>query len=337
MESEQRMTKKVISVLGKLWCAVAVAMAVAAPALSQPAGTGDWPSKTISIVVGYPPGSGIEVVARFLAEHLRERLGQPVIVENKAGALGNIAANAVVRAAPDGYTILYTANNTHAANIHLFKDLGFDPVRDFTPVTTVVTHAFMLTVNANSEAKTVAELTAYIKARAGKLAYGTGSATSLVAAELYRSMAKLDALNVPYKGMPPLYTDLFAGRVDYAFTDVPVGLNFVRAGKIRSLAVTSAKRAAAAPEIPTMAESGFPGFDLNAWQAMFLPANTPKPIAERLAQLSNEAMRTEKARQFMSKLHLEPMPGSPDQLSRLVAIEMAKWGAIIKGAGIQPQ
>jgi tripartite-type tricarboxylate transporter receptor subunit TctC len=318
----------------------ALALTLVIPATAQTvskSATRGWPSKQITIVVGYPPGSGIEVVARFLADGLRERTGVPVIVENKPGAIGNIAAQTVARAAPDGYTVLYTPNSTHAANIHLYKNIGFNPVKDFSPVTTTVTHSFMLAVNATSPVNSVAELTAYIKARPGKLAYGSGSATGLVSAALYRSMAGLDALHVPYKGMPPAYLDLFGGRIDYLFADVPVGLTFLRGGKLKGLAVSSATRAAAAPDIPTMAESGFPGFDLSAWQAVFLPANTPKDIVQKLADLCNATMSTDKARAFMKTAHVEPLPGSPDRLAELVESEMAKWGRIIKDAGIQTQ
>ena len=316
-------------------CFAVLALAVATPAAAQTQAA--WPAKTVSMVIGYPPGSGIELVGRFLADQLKDRLGQPVIVENKPGAIGNIAAQSVARATPDGYTLLYTPNSTHAANIHLYKDIGFHPVKDFSAVTTVVTHPFFLAVNAKSPAGSVAELTAYIKARPGKTAYGSGSATGLVAAELYRGMAKLDTLHVPYKGMPQAYTDLFGGRLDFLFADSQVGLNFVRAGKIRGLALSSGKRFPLAPDMPTMAESGFPGFDLSAWHAMFLPANAPREVVQRLARESNAAMATPKAREFMKSMYVEPFPGTPESLARLVQAEMDKWGKIIKAAGIQPQ
>lgn len=316
--------------------ALAFAISAAAQTASQGAAR-NWPTKQITIVVGYPPGSGIEAVARFLADGLRERTGHPVIVENKPGAIGNIAAQYVARAAPDGYTVLYTPNSTHAANIHLYKNIGFDPVKDFAPVTTTVTHGFMLAVNATSPVNSVAELTSYIKARPGKLAYGSGSATGLVSAALYRSMAKLDVLHVPYKGMPQAYVDLFGERLDFLFADVPVGVPFLRSGKLKGLAVSSATRASAAPEVPTMAESGFPGFDLSAWQAVFVPANTPRDIVQKLAEMTNAVMSTEKARAFMKIANVEPLPGSPESLGKLVESEMAKWGRIIKEAGIEPQ
>jgi tripartite-type tricarboxylate transporter receptor subunit TctC len=313
-----------LGTLGSLFAAVASAQV-------------PWPSKPVTMIVGYPAGSGIELVGRILADQLKERLGQPVIVENKPGAIGNIAAQTVARATPDGYTLLYTPNSTHAANIHLYKDIGFDPVKDFAPVTTVVAHPFFLAVNPKTPVNSVAELTAYLKARPGKTQYGSGSATGLVAAELYRSMAHLDTLHVPYKGMPQAYADLFGARLDFIFADSQLGYNYIKSGKIRGLAVTSGKRFSLAPDMPTMAESGFPGFDLSSWHAVFMPAATPRDIVNKLAQASNAAMSTEKAREGMKGLFVEPFPGTPESLGRLVQSEMDKWGRIIKGAGIQPQ
>jgi tripartite-type tricarboxylate transporter receptor subunit TctC len=315
--------------------ATAAMISVPAAALAQQGAA--WPAKPLTMVVGYPAGSGIEMVTRVLADQLKDRLGQPVIIENRPGAIGNIAAQAVARAAPDGYTALYAPNSTHAANIHLYKDIGFHPVKDFAPVTTVVSHPFFLAVNPKTPVSSVAELTAYLKARPGKTQYGSGSATGLVAAELYRAMAALDSLHVPYKGMPQAYNDLLGGRLDFLFADSQLGYTFVRGGKIKALAATSGKRFSLWPDMPTMAESGFPGFDLSSWQAVFLPANTPRDIVVRLAQASNAAMATEKSKEAMKGLYVEPLPGTPESLAKLVQTEMEKWGRIIKDAGIQPE
>jgi tripartite-type tricarboxylate transporter receptor subunit TctC len=315
--------------------AAAAMICACAPALAQQGAA--WPAKTITMMVGYPAGSGIELVTRVLADQLKDRLGQAVIIENRPGAIGNIAAQAVARAAPDGYTALYAPNSTSAANIHLYKDIGFHPVRDFAPVTTIVSHPFFLAVNPKTPVSSVAELTAFIKARPGKTQYGSGSATGLVAAELYRAMAGLDTLHVPYKGMPQAYNDLFGGRLDFLYADTQLGFIHLNGGKIKALAVTSGRRFSLAPDIPTMAESGFPGFDLSAWHAVFLPAKAPRDIVTRLAQASNAAMATEKSKDAMRGLYVEPLPGTPESLARLVQTEMEKWGRIIKDAGIQPE
>lgn len=297
-----------------------------------------WPTRPVTIVVGYPPGSGIELTARFLADGLRERTGQPFIVENRAGAIGNVGAQVVARAAPDGYTALYTPNSTHAANIHLFRQLGFHPVRDFSPVTTTVSQAFILAVNPQvMPVKTLAELTDYLKANPGKLAYGSGSAAGRVGAELYKSMTRFDAVHVPYKGMPQLYTDLMGGRIHFTFADAPVGLPMIRAGKLRALAVFTARRISFAPDIPTMAEAGLPGFELNSWHAVFMPAGAPREIVQRMAELTNAVFATDKGREFLLRGSMEAYPGSPESLGRLVESEMQKWGQIIRSAGIEPE
>lgn len=296
-----------------------------------------WPSRPVTVVVGFPAGAGIDIFARFLADGLRERTGQPFIVENRPGAAANIAAQTVARAKPDGYTVLYTANATHAANIHLFKDIGFDPVKDFEPVTTFLENGWLLVANAALPVNSVAELTAYLKAHPGKLAYGTSGASGLIAAEMYRSMAGFEATNVPYKGVPPAVNDLIGGRLAFMFADISMGVSLARSGKAKGLAVTNPRRVSKAPEIPTMAESGLPTYELLSWQAVFLPADTPKDIVHRLAELTNAVARSEKAREFMAKMSVEPRPGSPESLARLVDTETMRWGNIIKAAGLKPQ
>jgi tripartite-type tricarboxylate transporter receptor subunit TctC len=317
-----------------LYCATAALL------ITGSAGAGaqtSWPTRPITIIVGYPAGSGIDVMARFLADGLQEKLGQPVIIENRAGAIGNAAARAVARAKPDGYTLLYTPNSTHAANIHLFADIGFDPVNDFAPVTSVIKHAFMLTIQPSIPANSVKEFIAYAKERPGQLNYGSGSATGLVAAELFKFAAGLETTHVPYKGMPQAYTDLMAGQIQYLFADNPVGLGMARSGRIKPLAVTTNKRAVNAEDIPTMEEAGLKDFDLQAWQGVFLPRETPNEIIQKLAAASNAVMSTDAAREYVKRQNAEPMPGSPEELGALVKAEIAKWGDIIKKAGITPR
>ena len=305
----------------------------AAPALAQ-----TWPAKPVTMVVGYPPGSGIDNVARFLAEGLRERTGQPWIVENKPGAVGNLAAQAVARAAPDGYTVLFTPNSSHGINPHMFKKPGFDPIKDFQPVTTILTLGFVLVVNPQTvPVNTVAELTAYIKARPGKLAFASGNATGRVTAEWYRQITGIDAVHVPYKGVPQAITDLLGGQVHFMFADATLGIPTARSGKLRALAVTNAKRVSSAPDIPTMLESGVPGYVVESWFGVLMPAGVPMDIARRFADLSNSTMGTERAREFLSNLGAEPAPGSPESFGRAIVAEIAKWGPIVKNAGIEAE
>lgn len=312
----------------------ALALAVAVPAFAQA-----WPARTVTIVIGYPGGTGIDLVARFLAKDLQERTGQPFIVENRPGAFGNVAAQYVARAAADGHTVLLTTNSTHAANIHLFKNIGFDPVKDFTPVTTTTTLGFVMLVNpAVVPVSSVAELTDYIKARPGKLAYGAGAATARIATELYLSLARgLDVTFVPYKGSSLATNDLLGGQIHFLFADAASGVHQARGGKVRALAVTNAKRTSCAPEIPTMAEAGLPGYQLEAWFALFFPAKTAITSTQKLADMSNALWATESAREFLKNQCLDPLPGSPGSLARLVKTDTEKWGRIIKEAGIEQQ
>ncbi|TAK81990.1 MAG: tripartite tricarboxylate transporter substrate binding protein [Betaproteobacteria bacterium] len=315
-----------------LW--IALALTLASPVTAQ-----TWPSKPVTIIHGYTAGTGIDVVARYLAQNLRERTGQPFVVEIRSGAMGNLAAQYVARAPADGYTILLTANSTHAANIHLFKELGFDPVKDFTPVTTVLSLGFALLVNpAVVPVNSVAELTDYIKARPGKVAYGSGTATARIVTELYLERAALKEVTyVPYKGSSQALNDLLGGQIQFLFADAVTGIQQMRGGKARALAVTNATRVSCAPEIPTMAEAGLQGYDLVAWFAMFLPAKAPRDIAQKLSGFSNSLFATESGREFLKNLCLDPYPGNPESLAKLIESDTAKWGGIIKRAHIEPQ
>ena len=314
---------------------LAAALSALIPAGAQ---AQSWPARPVTLVVGYPAGSGIDTVARFLADGLRERTGQSWIVENRPGAVANIAARHVARAAPDGYTVLFTPNSSHGINPHMFRSLGFDPVKDFQPVTTLLTLGFVLVVNPETvPVSSVTELTAYIKARPGKLAYASGNASGRVAAEWYRQIAGFDAVHVPYKGVPQAITDMLGGTIHFMFADATLGLPTAKSGKLRALAVTNAKRLASAPEIPTMMESGVPGYEVSSWFGVFLPAGAPMDITRRFAELCNAIMGTDKAREFLNQLGAEPYPGSPESFAKVVVAEIAKWGPIVKAAGIEPE
>ena len=309
-----------------------------AAALAAHASAQTWPARPVTIVLGYPAGSGIDVVTRFLADSLRERTGVPFIVDNKPGSFANIGARAVAGAASDGYTMFFTTTSTHAANIHLYKSIGYDPVKDFTPITTVATLGFMLVINpVKLPVTSVSELTSYLKAHPGKVAYGSASATGRVAAELYQAMTGTNMTFIPYKAGQQATLDLLSGDLQVLFLDATAAVPHMRAGKIRALAVTNANRVSAAPEVPTMAEAGLPGYELESWFAVFFPAKAPRDITQKVAELCNASMTSEKGRAFLTKLGADPYPGSSEALARLVEKDLAKWGKIIKNAGIEPE
>ncbi len=306
-------------------------------ALAAQVAAQSWPAKPVTIVIGFPPGAGTDQLTRYLADQLREKTGQPFVTENKPGFGGLIAAQQVARAAPDGYTVLFTGN-AFATAPHLFKNPGFDPIKNFTPVSTFSSQGFVLVVNPQGvPVNSVAELTVFLKARPGQISYASGNNSVRIAAEMYRQMAGFEALNVPYKGVPQALADLLGGRVHFMFTGAAFAMGQIKAGKIRALAVTNPQRISAAPELPTMAEAGLPGYELYGWFALFLPANAPREVARRLAEMSNAVVTSEKGREFLRSTGGEPFPGSPESLAKFVESEMAKWGRIVKAAGIQPE
>lgn len=297
----------------------------------------EYPSRPIHIYNGFPAGSGADVLARFYGEKLRVLAGQPVIVDNKVGALGNIAAEAVVRAKPDGYTILITPNSAAAANVHLFRNLPFDPVRDLEPVTTIAQLPFVLLVSSKSPVTSVGQLSELLKSKGGQATFGYANSTALASAEMYKTLANVPAGAVAYKGVPQSVTDLMAGELDFVFGDATFAVPQIQQGSIRALAVTSTKRSAALPGVPTMAQAGVSGYDLVAWFAAFLPAGTPSAIADKLSDWLNQVQATEEAREFLLKLATETFPGSPKSLAVFQASEIEKWGGIVRAAKIEPQ
>ena len=316
-----------------------ILLLVLALTFATPLAAQSWPSRPVTIVVPYLPGSGPDVIARFLADQLHERTGQPFIVVNRAGASSMVGTQAVARAAPDGYTILLQTVLA-AMNVHMFKQLGYDQVKDFAPVTTLATAAFILLVNPEVvPVASVAELTQFIRTRPGKITYGGGT-TVQVASVLYFSLTGLrqeQSTFIPYKGGPAAVNDLRGGQIHFTFVDATLGIQQARGGKLRALAITSAKRTAAAPDIPSMAEAGVQNYDLVGWYALFLPGSAPKDIAQKLAELCNASMGTEKGREFLKTLAMDPYPSSPENFAQFLNREIVKWGRLIKEAGIAPQ
>lgn len=296
-----------------------------------------YPARTVSIVVPFGAGNAYDLMVRYLADQMREATGQPFIVEAKQGALGGVASAHVARAAPDGHTLLFGANSTHAANVHLFKKLPYDPVADFAPVTTVATIPQVLLVSPTLSARTLPELMALARAQPGKFNYGSSSATGRVAIEQFRSTAGIDAVHVPYKTSAQMITDLISGQLHFMVLDAGSGVAQAQGGKVRALAVTSPRRLPAAADIPTMAESGLAGYEFTAWLALFAPARTPPDIVKRAAELANAVIRSAGMREQLTRLYAEPYPGDPEALRLLVERETVRWGRMIKAAGIEPE
>jgi tripartite-type tricarboxylate transporter receptor subunit TctC len=318
---------------GLFRCLVVACLAVAASAASaQP-----YPSKPITIVVPFAAGSGTDSITRIIGQYLQSALGQSVVVENKVGASGVLAATYVARAAPDGYTLLMATNSTHSANPHLFKSLGYDPVKDFAPVARAGSYVFMLVVNPDVPAKTLPELVAYAKANPGKLTYASGNTTGIVAGETLKSKAGIDILHIPYKSTPPAINDVLGGRVSMMFIDLAPGLQHVRAGTMRPLAVTTKERSALLPDLPSLAEAGIPGYDVTSYAALFAPAGTPKEIVEKLNSEVQKIIANPEAKSRIAVTGFDAFSGPPESLAAFVQTELVNWGRLIKDAGIEPQ
>lgn len=289
-----------------------------------------YPNKPIHLIVGFSPGGSADTVGRALAEGLSNRLGQAVVVENKAGANGNIAAELVARSAPDGYT-LYFPSIGHAVNASLYKNLPYDPVKDFTAIGGVFSAPNILIVPANSPYKSVGELIAAARANPGRLTFASsGSGTSVhLSAVLFEKMAKIDMIHVPYKGTGSAMPDVISGQVDMSFPNLPSGLPHVKSGSLRALGITTAKRSSAAPNIPTIAESGLPGYDMATWYGLVAPANLPVEIRNRLNKELQSILADPKFKDKLIAQGADPMPGTSEQFSLFIKSEIEKWRKLI--------
>jgi tripartite-type tricarboxylate transporter receptor subunit TctC len=319
--------------LGLFRCFVVACLAIAASA----AGAQPYPSKPITIVVPFAAGSGTDSITRIVAQYLSVALNQSVVVENKVGASGVLAATYVARAAPDGYTLLMATNSTHSANPHLFKNLGYDPVKDFAPVARLGSYVFMLVVGKDVPVTTLQELVAYAKANPGKLTYASGNTTGIVAGETFKSKAGVDILHVPYKSTPPAINDVLGGRVSMIVIDMAPGLEHVRAGNFRALAVTTKERSALLPDLPSLAEAGIPGYDVTSYAALFAPAGTPKEIVDKLNAEVRKIIADPEAKKRIAVTGFDAFSGPPESLATFVQTELVNWGKLIKDAGIEQQ
>jgi len=320
---------------------LAGALAVGTAALGSPAtaqNSPSWLTKTVTVVVGYTPGSGMDVLARFIADQLGRRTNQTFVVENRPGAFAMLSAGHVARAQPDGHTIL-VHTSAMAIYPHIFANVPYGSGTDFRSATTLGKSSAVLVVSPDSvQVNSVAELTAYIKARPGKTTSGSGNSTVEIATALYRKLAGLDTVNVRYQGVPQAFNDLLGGRIQYMFVDSLFAMPLVRAGKLRALGVATADRITFAPEVPTMVEAGVAGFeDLSGWQMVLLPPKTPLAIREDYAKVINAIMASDEGRAVLTRLGLEPFPSSPDAADAWFAKEIDKWGNLVKIAGIKPE
>ncbi|MBL8302740.1 MAG: tripartite tricarboxylate transporter substrate binding protein [Ideonella sp.] len=296
-----------------------------------------FPSKPLTFVVPFAAGSATDQLARALGQSVTEQTKQAVVVENKAGASGMMAAQAAARAPADGYTVLITTNTTHAANEHLYKKLPYDAVKDFAPVTGLGKGGQVMVVNVNSPYKTVGDVVAAAKKSPGKLSFGSGSSSSRMAGEMLKQLSGTDILHVPYKSNPMGITDLLGGQIDFMITDTSTGVPQVKAGKLRALGYSTQKRSTQLPDVPTIDEAGVKGYDMGYWFAAYVPAGTPAPVVARLNELLGAAVRSTAAKTFFDTAGSEAWTTTPDELAKFQTAETLKWGKVIKAAGIEPE
>ena len=312
---------------------LALGLPLAATALG--AAASDYPLKPIKVVVPFPPGGGGDNQARLVLTRAARELGQPIIFENIAGAGGNVGAQQVTRAAADGYTLLYGTNGTHGINHALYKNPGFNPLKDFEPVSRLTSIPALLVTRPDAPERSVADLIQRMKQKPGATTFasaGNGT-TSHLAGEMLKSSAQVDVVHVPYKGGAAALVDLLAGRVDFMIDVMPNTAPQVRGGRLKALAVTSARRNTSFPDVPTMAEAGVPGFQVTAWDALFAPAGTPRALVDRLNAAVNKALADPQLREQLASRGSEAAGGTPEELGRFVASEMGRWGAAVKRSG----
>ena len=294
-----------------------------------------WPAKPIKWVVPFAPGGTTDILARTVGEKLTLALGQPVVIENKPGAGGGVGADFTAKAAPDGYTIMGGTISTHAINASLYDKLPYDPVKDFVPITLLARVPNMLVVNPAVPAKNVTELIALLKANPNKFTFASsGNGTSQhLSGELFKTMAGVDMQHIPSKGSPPALQDVVGGQVTMTFDNITTALPLVKAGRLRALAVTTATRSAVAPEVPTLAESGLPGFEVGSWQGVFAPAGTPPDIVKRLNAEIVKILKLPDIKEKLTGLGAEPIGNTSEEFAAMVKSEVVKWADVVKKSG----
>jgi tripartite-type tricarboxylate transporter receptor subunit TctC len=318
----------------KLLCMLVAAAAVL---FSQALRADDYPSKPITLIAIFGPGSTSDTICRVLAQHLGMALKQTVIVENRPGANGALAALYTARSAPDGYTIMLGTNSPLSAAPFLMKNVSYDPIKDFTPVSRVGSYTLMLVVHPSVPARSVKELINYAKANPGKLTYASANTSGIVAGETLKHWAELDILHVPYKSSPPAMQDVLAGRVSMTFADLTIAIPHVRAGTLHALASTRIKRSALFPELPTLDEAGVTGFDMDSWAGIVAPANTPPAIVTRLNAELRKIIDSPEVKSMLGNVGFEAFSSSPGEFEGFIKGQLGHWGKMIKDAGIQAE
>jgi tripartite-type tricarboxylate transporter receptor subunit TctC len=314
------------------WLATA---AIAAVPLSVAAA--DYPARAIRMVVPFPAGGTTDILGRIAGQKITEALSQQVIIDNRGGAGGNSGTEMVAKAPPDGYTLLTDPGSTLTINPHAYSKLGFDPVKDFAPITILAEVPNILEVHPALPVKNVKELIALAKSKPGQINYastGAGQSTHL-SMELFKSMAHIDINHIPYKGSAPALVDLIGGQVTVMFDNMPTSLPHVKAGKLRALAVSTARRSFALPELPTVAESGLPGFEVSVWFAVLAPAATPRDIVQKLNAVLVKALQSPDVKQRLAEQGAEPVGNTPEQFAATIQRDLAKWAKVVKDANVK--
>jgi len=313
-------------------------LAASVLALAAGSAAAQWtPPGPVRMVIPFGAGSATDVYARLVGKHLSEALGQQFVVEPKPGANGSIAAQQVARAKPDGTTLFFTTNTTHAANPSLLKTMTYDPVKDFEPITKIGGIDFFVAVAANSPYKTVADIVAAAKANPGKVAYGSGNSVGIISGALLQKMTGTQMTHVPYKSTPQAIVDVVGGNVAFLLVDLSVSRPHVQGGRAKLLAVATLKRSPLAPEIPSLDELGYKGFDVPAWFGLFAPAGTPREVIARMNAEMVKVMARPDVKQQLASMGIDAFTSSPEELRDYVQSEIAKWARMVKDAGIQPE
>jgi tripartite-type tricarboxylate transporter receptor subunit TctC len=324
--SEKAFMKALISIVA------AALFAASAAAYAQ-----NWPAKPIRYLVPFAPGGTTDILGRMVAAGLGPALGQPVVVENRPGQAGSLGSTELARAAPDGYTIGGGTISSHAINATLYSKLPYDPVKDFAPITVVASTPNVIAVYPGFAANNLFELLARAKEKPGELNFGSTSqgGSPHMSAELLKMMAAINIVHVPYKGAGPMLTDLIGGQIQMGFDNLPSSIGHIRSGKIRAIAVTTSKRWPGAPEIPTVAESGLPGYEVSGWFGLLAPAGTPKPIVDTLYRSVAEIIKQPETTKQLLELGAEPVGNTPDEFAKQIAAEVEKWKKVVAATGVK--